>query len=69
MKHKHGDFALLKNGVVQVYSSDYHAHIVPRLTELYAKDPSSEYLITQVVGTVDKPKGPVIHSVYNTEPT
>ncbi len=60
---KNGEFILLQNGMAKCYASDYQT-ILGRLNELFRKEPASEYLITQVVGTVDKPKPPVVHSVY-----
>lgn len=63
MTHKHGTFVLLQDGLAQVYAPDFET-IELRLREIYAQNPAARYLITQVVGTVDKPAPPVIHSVY-----
>jgi hypothetical protein len=60
---KNGEFILLKNGNAACYCSDYQT-ILDRLNELFSKEPAADYIITQVVGTVDKPKPPVVHSVY-----
>ena len=60
---RNGEFILLQDGLAKCYSSDYQS-ILSRLNELFSKEPAAEYLITQVVGTVDKPKPPVVHSVY-----
>lgn len=59
----HGSFVLLIDGSVNCYSSDYET-VINRLNEQYEKNPAREFLITQVVGTVDRPKTPVVHSVY-----
>lgn len=66
MRLEHGSFILLQDGKVNVYASDYNT-IVDRLNAQYAKNPASDFIITQVVGTVDKPKVPVVHCVYNTQ--
>jgi hypothetical protein len=58
-----GSFILLQDGMAKCYASDYQT-ILDRLNELFMKAPAADYLITQVVGTVDKPKPPVVHSVY-----
>jgi hypothetical protein len=65
MSVEHGSFILLQDGKVNVYVSDY-ASVIARLNAQYAKNPASDFIITQVVGTVDKPKTPVVHSVYGT---
>lgn len=61
--HDCGEFILLQNGNAACYATAFST-IRQRLSELFKKDPSAEYLITQVVGTVEKPAKPVIHSVY-----
>ena len=63
MSTKHGSFILLIDGKANCYTSDYDT-ITDRLNEQYAKSPASDFLIVQIVGTVDKPKTPVVHSVY-----
>ncbi len=63
---RNGDFILLIDGTANCYSSSYDT-IVARLNEQYAKNPGADYVITQVVGTVDKPAPPVIHSVYESQ--
>lgn len=63
MSLQHGSFILLQDGKAVCYSSDY-ATITERLTGMFAKLSNAEYVITQVVGTVDKPQTPVVHSVY-----
>jgi hypothetical protein len=60
---KHGEFILLQDGRAICYASDFDTTI-ERLNQQYEKHPASEFIITQVVGTVDKPKVPVVHSVY-----
>jgi len=60
---KNGTFVLLQNGQAKCYDSNYPT-IVRRLEELYRENPTVEYLITQVMGTVDKPAPPVIRSIY-----
>lgn len=67
MSHDNGTFILLKKGVAICYSPKFHEHIVPRLNDEYEKDPGAEYVIVQVVGTVEKPKTPVIHSIYKAQ--
>jgi hypothetical protein len=62
---KHGEFILLMDGKAVCYASDFET-IKSRLNELYAKNPASDFIITQIVGTVDKPTVPVIHCVYDT---
>jgi len=62
---QHGEFILLMDGKAVYYGSHFET-IKPRLNELYAKNPASNFIITQVVGTVDKPTVPVIHCVYDT---
>jgi hypothetical protein len=59
----HGDFVLLIDGNANCYAYDYDI-IIGRLNEQYEKNPAREFIITQIVGTVDKPKTPVVHSVY-----
>ena len=59
----HGDFVLLIDGNVNCYSSTYDT-VVERLNQQYEKNPAREFLITQIVGTVDKPKVPVIRCTY-----
>lgn len=59
----HGSFVLLIDGKATCYASDYDI-IIARLNDRYATNPASEFLITQVVGTVDRPTKPVVHSVY-----
>jgi hypothetical protein len=66
MSHKHGDFILLQDGKGVCYASDYDT-IKDRLTELFAKNPAADFVIAQVVGTVDRPKTPVVHSVYDSK--
>jgi hypothetical protein len=61
---QHGEFILLMEGTAVCYCADFET-IKSRLNELYAKNPASTFIITQVVGTVDKPTVPVIHCVYN----
>jgi hypothetical protein len=63
---RHGDFVLLIDGKVNCYTSDYDI-ITQRINEQYPKHPASEFLITQIVGTVDKPKVPVVHCIYNAQ--
>jgi hypothetical protein len=63
MARRNGEFILLQDGVAKCYASDYQI-ILDRLNELFSKEPAADYIITQVVGTVDKPKPPVVHSVY-----
>jgi hypothetical protein len=63
MSYAHGVFVLLIDGKANCYSSNYDI-IIARLSSEYEKTPSADFLITQVVGTVDKPKVPVVHSVY-----
>ena len=63
---KHADFVLLIDGNANCYASDYDT-IIGRLNQQYEKNPAREFLITQIVGTVDKPKVPVVHCVYNTQ--
>lgn len=63
MSSKNGTFILLQNGQAKCYDSSYPT-IVSRLQELYRAAPTAEYLITQVMGTVDKPAPPVIRSIY-----
>lgn len=63
MSHNNGEFILLQEGKAVCYARDYDT-IMGRLKELFAKNASVEYIITQVVGTVDRPKTPVVHSVY-----
>jgi hypothetical protein len=60
---RHGDFVLLIDGKVNCYASDYDT-IIERLNQQYEKSPASDFLITQIVGTVDKPKVPVIRCAY-----
>ena len=62
---QHGEFILLMDGRAVCHCSHFET-IKHRLHELYAKDPGSTFVITQVVGTVDKPTVPVIHCVYDT---
>ena len=62
---KHGEFILLMDGRAVCHCSHFET-IKSRLNELYAKDPGGDFIITQVVGTVDKPAPPVIHCVYDT---
>jgi hypothetical protein len=59
----HGDFVLLIDGNVNCYASDYDT-IIGRINEQYAKNPAREFLITQIVGTVDKPTVPVVRCAY-----
>jgi len=66
MSTEHGSFVLLIDGKANCYSSTYDT-IIGRLNEQYAKNPASTFLITQVVGTVDKPKVPVVHCIYNAQ--
>jgi hypothetical protein len=63
---RHGDFVLLIDGNANCYASDYDT-IIGRLNEQYEKNPAREFLITQIVGTVDKPKVPVVHCIYNAQ--
>lgn len=63
MSHKNGEFILLQAGKAVCYARDYDT-IIGRLTELFAKSPADDFVITQVVGTVDRPTRPVVHSVY-----
>jgi hypothetical protein len=63
MRYGHGSFVLLIDGKANCYSSTYDT-IIARLNEQYEKSPSSDFLITQIVGTVDKPKVPVVRCVY-----
>jgi hypothetical protein len=63
MSSRNGTFVLLQNGQAKCYDSNYPT-IVARLQELYKENPTVEYLITQVMGTVDKPAPPVIRSIY-----
>jgi hypothetical protein len=62
----HGDFVLLIDGNANCYASDYGT-IIERLHQQYEKNPAREFLITQIVGTVDKPKAPVVHCIYNAQ--
>ena len=61
--HDCGEFILLQNGKAVLYTTTFSS-VRNRLIELFKQDPAAEYLITQVVGTVDKPAKPVIHSIY-----
>ena len=61
---QHGEFILIMDGKAVCYCSNF-GMLEHRLNELYAKNPASNFIITQVVGTVDKPTVPVIHCVYN----
>ena len=63
MSFKHGEFILLKGGALNVRAADYET-VIERLRSKYAEEPQYEYVIVQVVGTVDRPKTPVVHSVY-----
>lgn len=63
---RNGEFILLKKGVAIVYTTGWDM-LRHRLEEEYEKDPGADYVITQVVGTVDKPAPPVIHSVYESQ--
>jgi hypothetical protein len=63
MSATHGSFVLLIDGKVNCYSSDYDI-ITQRINEQYPKNPSADFLITQIVGTVDKPKVPVVRCAY-----
>ena len=64
MSAAHGTFVLLIDGKANCYASQYNT-IINRLNAEYEKTPSADFLITQVVGTVDKPKVPVVHCIYN----
>lgn len=65
---RNGDFILLKDGQVNSYwSAGSWSEMRARLQQEYLKDPGADYVITQVVGTVDKPAPPVIHSVYESQ--
>ena len=64
MSATHGMFVLLVDGKANCYASQYNT-IINRLNAEYEKTPSADFLITQVVGTVDKPKVPVVHCIYN----
>jgi hypothetical protein len=66
MNRTHGDFVLLIDGNANCYASDYPT-IVDRLNSEYPKRPASEFLITQIVGTVNKPTKPVINCIYNVQ--
>jgi hypothetical protein len=66
MSAAHGTFVLLIDGKANCYSSTYDT-IIARLSSEYEKHPSADFLITQVVGTVDKPKVPVVHCIYNAQ--
>lgn len=66
MSRTHGEFVLLIDGRANVYASDYQT-VVGRLNEQFQKNPASEFLITQIVGTVDKPTNPVINCIYNAQ--
>ena len=66
MSRQHGEFVLLIDGKANCYTSDYQI-IVGRLNEQFQKNPAAEFIITQVVGTVDKPTKPVINCIYNTQ--
>jgi hypothetical protein len=59
----HGNFVLLIDGNANCYSSTYDT-IIERLNQQYEKNPAREFLITQIVGTVDKPKVPVVRCAY-----
>lgn len=63
---RNGEFILLIDGSANCYASDYET-VRGRLNEQYLKNPAREFVITQVVGTVDKPAPPVIHSVYESK--
>jgi hypothetical protein len=65
MSRTHGDFVLLIDGNANCYA-DYPT-IVERLNSEYPKRPASEFLIKQIVGTVDKPTKPVINCIYNVQ--
>ena len=65
MSYAHGEFILLKGTSLNVRSPNYQI-VLERLHQEYAREPQYEYVIVQVVGTVDKPKTPVVHSVYGT---
>ena len=64
MTHPNGTFILLADGKAVCYSSTFHI-IVDRLQTMYPGNPGVEYVITQIVGTVDKPIKPAIRSIYN----
>lgn len=66
MSYAHGTFVLLIDGKVNCCTSDYDI-ITQRINEQYPKHPSADFIITQVVGTVDKPKVPVVHCIYNAQ--
>lgn len=63
-----GEFILIKNGTATCYAVEYRT-VRNRLREDFNKDPSAEYCIAQVMGTVERPKFPTINSVYEGEPT
>lgn len=63
---RNGEFILIKEGTAIMYTTGWDM-LRHRLEEEYAKDPAAEYVITQVVGTVDKPTPPVVHSVYESK--
>lgn len=63
MTAENGSFILLQDGKVNVYTSNYEV-VIERLNAQYKKNPASDFIITQVVGTVDKPTKPTVHSVY-----
>ena len=63
---RNGEFILLKNGVASLYTSDFQ-DIEIRLEQEFRKDCNAEYVIVQVVGTVERPKTPVIHSIYKAQ--
>jgi hypothetical protein len=60
---RNGEFILLKNGTAVVYTPGWDM-LRHRLKEEYEEDPGADYVITQVVGTVDKPAPPVVRSIY-----
>ena len=62
MTHPNGTFILLQDGKAVCYSSTFDI-VLDRLQTLYPGTPGADYLITQVVGTVDRPTKPSIRSI------
>lgn len=63
---RNGEFILLKNGTVVLYHSDW-ASIRQRLDDAYKVEPQADYIITQIVGVVDRPAPPVVRSIYESQ--
>lgn len=63
---RNGEFILLKDGKANIYTTDFES-IELRLADEFRNDRNAEYLIVQVVGTVEKPNIPIIHSIYKAQ--